>query len=131
VDPFDYLANLNWTHTFSANLINEAGISFDRVGGCGACQHCEVPPQLPGFGDGFSPPPFVQNDYRWRDVLQVNKGKHNIKSGLDIFRDQENDLFSGSQQRPFYGFQDCLNKAVEHLERARMLDPTRNRLIRT
>jgi hypothetical protein len=100
--------NLDWTHTFSPNMINDAAFGVTRISGLGVCQHCEVPPigiaSMTGFGTGFAPAEFLQNDFHWRDVLSFNHGKHAWKAGLEIFRDQENDLFSGPQLRVSYNF---------------------------
>ena len=114
-DPIETFVNLNWTHSISGTTINEAAIGFIRNGSGGACNHCEVPvinvANLPTYGNGFAPAVFVQNDYHWRDLLGMTRGKHTLKAGADIFRDQENDLFSGSQQRPSYGFADVFDFA--------------------
>ena len=59
---------------------------------------------IASFGDGFAPAEFIQNDFQWRDMLSWNHGKHAMKFGFDIFRDQENDLFDGPTQRPGYVF---------------------------
>lgn len=104
-------ANLDWTHTFSPNLLNDAAFGVTRISGLGVCNNCQVPPinigatsAFTGFGTGFAPAEFLQNDFHWRDVLSYNRGKHAWKAGLEIFRDQENDLFSGPQLRPSYSF---------------------------
>ena len=104
-------ANLDWTHTFSPNLLNDAAFGITRISGLGVCQNCQVPPiniaaspATVGFGTGFAPAEFLQNDFHWRDVLSYNHGKHAWRAGLEIFRDQENDLFSGPQLRPGYNF---------------------------
>ena len=101
-------ANLDWTHTFSPSLLNDAAFGVTRISGLGVCTHCEVPPigiaAMSGFGIGFAPAEFLQNDFHWRDVLSYNRGKHSWKAGLEVFRDQENDLFSGPQLRPSYNF---------------------------
>ena len=103
-------ANLDWTHTFSPSLLNDAAFGVTRISGLGVCNHCEIPPigvddlANAGFGTGFAPAEFLQNDFHWRDVLSYNRGKHAWKAGLEVFRDQENDLFSGPQLRPSYNF---------------------------
>ena len=105
-------ANLNWTHTFSPTMINEAAMGVTRISGFGSCQNCQVPSMFNtglatfGTGSGFAPAKFIQNDFEWRDVLSFNHGRHAWKAGADIFRDQENDLFSGPTQRPGYVFFD-------------------------
>lgn len=105
--------NVDWTHTFSANLVNDAAMGFTRISGLGSCSHCEVPSislnfssGLADFGTGFAPAEFIQNDFHWRDVLSFTHGRHQLKAGFDIFRDQENDLFSGPTQRPGFLFLD-------------------------
>lgn len=106
-------SNLDWTHTFSPNLLNDAAFGVTRISGLGVCSNCQVPPinittnpsnPETGFGTGFAPAEFLQNDFHWRDVLSYNHGKHAWKGGFEIFRDQENDLFSGPQLRPSYTF---------------------------
>jgi hypothetical protein len=100
--------NVDWTHTFSPTIVNDAAMGITRISGLGTCTQCQVPPisglEITGFGDGFAPAEFIQNDFQWRDVLSVNHGRHAMKFGFDIFRDQENDLFDGPTQRPGYGF---------------------------
>jgi carboxypeptidase family protein/TonB-dependent receptor-like protein len=122
--PITYYANVNWTHTFSPAMLNEAAIGFTRFQGGQECSHCEIPPigtgnglgstDVPGgFGNGFAPALFIQNDWNWRDVLSVNRGAHALKVGVEIFRDQENDLFSGPQQRPGYEFLNIFDFAAD------------------
>lgn len=103
----DYAA-LNWTHTFSPTIVNEAAIGFTRNQGFEPCANCRVPGMfivgLQGFGDFWGPGLFVQNDFHWRDLVAFNRGKHALKAGLDIYRDQDNAPFSGPVLRPFFGF---------------------------
>jgi hypothetical protein len=100
--------NLDWTHTFSPTLVNDAAMGVTRISGLGVCTQCQVPSisgmGITAFGDGFAPAEFIQNDFQWRDLLSWNRGRHAMKFGFDIFRDQENDLFSGPTQRPGYVF---------------------------
>lgn len=100
--------NLDWTHTFSPSLVNDASMGITRISGLGSCANCQVPSisgmGIAAFGNGFSPAKFIQNDFEWRDVISFNRGKHAWKAGFDIFRDQENDLFDGPTQRPGYVF---------------------------
>lgn len=109
-------ANLDWTHTFSATLVNDAAMGVTRISGLGSCSNCQVPgifnTGLADFGDGFSPAEFIQNDFEWRDLISYNHGKHAMKFGTDIFRDQENDLFDGPTQRPGYVFLDTNVPAI-------------------
>jgi hypothetical protein len=101
-------ANLDWTHTFSPTVVNDAAVGVTRISGLGTCVNCDVPSifgmGIASFGNGFAPAEFIQNDFEWRDLLSWNRGKHAMKFGFDIFRDQENDLFDGPTQRPGYSF---------------------------
>jgi hypothetical protein len=118
-EPLTYYANVNWTHTFSSTVVNEAAVGFTRFQGGQQCSHCEVPTigtgggLQEGFGNGFAPALFIQNDWNWRDVLSVNRGNHSLKAGVEIFRDQENDQFSGPQQRPNYDFRNLFDFAAD------------------
>src|SRR5262245_46797247 len=119
--PLTYYANVNWTHTFSPSILNEAALGFTRFRGNQDCSFCQVPPIAApglqeGFGNGFSPAVFIQNDWNWRDVLSINRGKHSLKMGAEIFRDQENDQFSGPQQRPGYGFRNLFDFAADRVQ---------------
>jgi hypothetical protein len=119
--PLTYYGSVNWTHTFNPRMINEAAVGFTRFTGNQDCSHCEVPPigtgggLAEGFGNGFAPAVFIQNDWTWRDVLSINRGAHSLKAGVEIFRDQENDLFSGPQQRPGYDFLNLFDFAADNV----------------
>ncbi len=103
-------SNVDYTHVFSPILLNEAAIGYTRISGNGTCENCQVPPinlgnaNFANFGNGFAPAVFLQNDFHWRDVLSINHGKHSVKVGVEAFRDQENDSFTGPQLRPTYTF---------------------------
>jgi outer membrane receptor protein involved in Fe transport/opacity protein-like surface antigen len=100
--------NLDWTRTISPTIVNEAAMGVTRISGLGTCNQCQVPVisgmHIAAFGDGFAPAQFIQNDFQWRDLLSVNHGRHAMKFGVDIFRDQDNQLFDGPTQRPGYNF---------------------------
>lgn len=119
--PLTYYANVNWTHTFNPSMINEAAVGFTRFTGNQDCSFCQVPTigtgggLTEGFGNGFAPAVFIQNDWTWRDVISINRGKHAVKAGVEIFRDQENDLFSGPQQRPGYEFLNIFDFAADRV----------------
>src|SRR5262245_34297404 len=119
--PLTYYANVNWTHTFSSTVVNEAAVGFTRFTGNQDCSFCQVPPigapgLQEGFGNGFSPAVFIQNDWNWRYVLSINRGKHSLKMGAEISRDQENDQFSGPQQRPGYNFRNLFDFAADRAQ---------------
>lgn len=101
-------ASLDYTHVFSPNILNDMAIGYTRIAGFGFCTECQVPmisiSGTSGYGNGFAPAGFLQNDFHWREVLSINHGRHSIRLGTDIFRDQENDDFTGPQLRVNYNF---------------------------
>jgi hypothetical protein len=103
----DY-GNVNYTHTFSPTLINEAAFGMTRNYGASPLNHPSVPSisvtGMSGFGSGWGPAGFVQNDFHWRDLASYNRGSHAFKAGLDIYRDQDNAPFTGPTLRPSFQF---------------------------
>jgi len=77
--------NGNYTHLFSANILNEASWSGTRAWGTDPVRHGEVPlinvPGIASYGTGFSDATFIQNNQNWKDVLSINHGSHSFKTG--------------------------------------------------
>jgi hypothetical protein len=77
--------NVNWTHIFSPNILNEASWSGTRAWGTAPVSHGEVPEidvtGIAGYGTGFSDAIFIQNNQAWHDVLTINQGTHSFKMG--------------------------------------------------
>ena len=76
---------VNYTHVFSPTILNEAAMGYTRTSVIIPCKYCDLLPVNiggigPGFGDGFSPVGFAQNDYHLRDMLSITRGKHAIKT---------------------------------------------------
>lgn len=111
-------ANVNETHIFSPNVINEMGGSWTRAFGETTCTPCEIPGinvvGLQGFGlPGWEPGTFIQNIYEWRDVLSFNKGSHSLKIGGNIQHNQDYDNFGLFLLRPIYSFNSVLDFAAD------------------
>ncbi len=77
--------NGNYTHIFSATILNEASWSGTRAWGTDPVSHGEVPlinvPGISSYGTGFSDATFIQNNQNWKDVLSINRGAHTFKTG--------------------------------------------------
>ena len=110
--PADFV-NINWTHTFSPRLLNQAGASVVRPQGA----FKPVPAlQIPyvnvngasGFA-GWGPGNFVQTTVGWRDVMTAIIGRHTLKFGADFMNTRENDQQSGAFGRPTYNFNSLLD----------------------
>src|SRR4029077_1413605 len=112
----DY-ANLNFTHVFSPTLVNEAAMGFTLDYGASPVAHPSVPAinvtGMSGFGAGWGPAGFVQNDFHWRDMVSYNRGSQSFKFGFDIYRDQDNAPFTGPLYRPTFNFQNAFDFAID------------------
>jgi outer membrane receptor protein involved in Fe transport len=84
---------VNYTHVFSASMLNEAAFGYTRTSVKIPCKYCDLLPTningIVGFGDGFSPVGFAQNDFHWRDMLSLTRGKHALKMGFEWFHNQD------------------------------------------
>ncbi len=98
----------NWTRTFTPTLLNEFGVSGNRVlgeDGMGA------PWRIPsigiqgsqGLGNGFGGT-FVQNNWNWREVVTWVKGNHTLKMGFTYFWGNDYALFEVANSRPTFTF---------------------------
>jgi hypothetical protein len=112
----DY-ANLTWIHAFSSTFNNAAAMGFTRNFGASPLNHPSVPAiaitGMTGFGGGWGPAGFAQNDFHWRDLATLNRGSHTFKAGFDIFRDQDNAPFTGPTLRPSFQFANVFDFAAD------------------
>ena len=57
------------------------------------CKDCNLLPTgvngIVGFGDGFAPVGFAQNDFHWRDMVSIVHGKHALKTGAEWFHNED------------------------------------------
>ena len=113
-----WYAAIDWTHTFSARIVNEmsfGGTHNDLSIGCKICNVPQINPgPLPSFGDsGFAPITFAQADLHWRDVVSLSEGKHTIKAGLEIFENQDFATFTNWNSRPSFNFNNVFQFAAD------------------
>lgn len=110
-------ANLSYTHTFSPTFVNTIAGAFTRNYGASPLNHPSIPAinitGMSGFGGGWGPAGFVQNDFHWRDLASFNRGSHAFKAGFDIYRDQDNAPFTGPTLRPSFQFADVFAFAAD------------------
>jgi len=105
--------NVDWTHTFSPNLLNEAGANVIRpYGQNGASPAFAVPninvTGLQGFGN-WGPGNFTQTTVGWRDVMTATVKTHTLKFGFEQLNIRENDAQGGAFDRPTYNFSSLLD----------------------
>ena len=104
-------AGLDWTRTFSPNLVNEARLNFYRLvlqfGGnsigntvptennlADALASVAVPPGYAGFGfaNGF-PDGRITNSYQLQDNLSWTHGRHTVKAGTNLTYQRSPNIF--------------------------------------
>ncbi len=111
--PYEQRANqpaLAETHLFSPRVVNEFRFGLDR-------SRLSVPtpgaPGIPWIGDasneawyfgGDSPVFFTENVFAYSDVVNLSRGAHSMKAGVEFRRNQENSEFdAGRASYYFYG----------------------------
>ena len=105
--------NVDWTHTFSPRLLNEAGANIIRpYGQNGASPAFQVPnvnvTGIAGFGN-WGPGNFTQTTVGWRDVMTATVKTHTLKFGFEQLNIRENDAQGGAFDRPTFNFDSILD----------------------
>lgn len=106
--------NINWTHTFNSNIVNQTGVNLIRPYGSNLTQKATsgIPyvnvNNLAGFGS-WAPGNFTQSTYGWRDVLTATVRTHSLKFGADLFNVREVDHQQGAFTRPTFNFNNLLD----------------------
>jgi hypothetical protein len=112
---------VNWTHAFSPSFLNEASFSVVRAGGY-------YPPapgdagnlpnvNITGISTGFNQAGyyrFQHNNYIMHDGVSWIHGKHQLKIGADIDR-QQGYAVQSNNARPTFGFSNILDFAQDQV----------------
>jgi hypothetical protein len=105
--------NVDWTHTFSPTLLNDAGINLIRPYGADLPVASAAIPIINVTGlQGFSnwgPGNFTQQTLGWHDIMTATIKRHTLKVGFEQFNIRENDQQSGAFTRPTYNFNNLLD----------------------
>ncbi len=106
--------NVDWTHTFSSHLLNEAGANMIRPYGQNGGRPAFVIPFVNVTGmSGFSnwgPGNFSQTTVGWRDILTDTVRTHTLRFGLEQDNIREADeQQTGAGARPTYNFNSLLD----------------------
>jgi Carboxypeptidase regulatory-like domain len=112
--------NINHTHIFSPNLLNEMAVGATRAYGEAPLAHGEIPlievPGISAYGTGFSDATFIQNNFEWRDMMSYNRGSHSFKFGARYAKD---DAWKGGAKfanvftRPRFNFNNLFDFALD------------------
>ncbi|MBS1803466.1 MAG: TonB-dependent receptor [Acidobacteria bacterium] len=113
-------AKVDWTHAFSASLMNEAGVTLVRaVGSNPGTAHNKALPNVnvsgvAGFNQWGSAG-WVHENFNWHDVLTSTHGKHTVTAGVDFDRHHDDDKFTSAVLRPTFGFGNIMDFAQDGL----------------
>ena len=116
---WQWALQVNWTHTFSPNTINEVIYAQNRIEGkLGETGDFTIPGisvtgQNVGYGVGFAQGDFIQHNYHWRDVLTHVRGAHVLKVGYDGWFGDDVEPFEGPWSHPAFNFDNLLQLAQD------------------
>jgi hypothetical protein len=110
--------NVDWTHTFSPRLLNDAGANMIRPYGQNggnatfAIPGVTIGSGVSGFG-GWGPGNFTQTTIAWRDVMTETVKSHTLKFGFEQDNIREYDSQQPGNDRPSYTFENLLDFVQE------------------
>ncbi len=113
---------IDYTHTFNANLLLEGAFAFASVGGAnGQDADLKVPvinlsdgAQGFGVGGGWGPGEYRGPNYNWRAVLSWVHGPHTFKFGYDGDRGIEHGDFTPDNVIPNFTFNSIFDLVQDH-----------------
>jgi len=116
---------VDYTHTFNANLLLEGAFAFASVGGANgqpvAGQNLSVPwinvnDGSTGYniGGGWGPGEYRGPNYNWRAVLSWVRGAHTFKFGYQGDHAIEHGDFSGYNTRPIFTFNNLFDLVLDN-----------------
>ncbi len=111
----NWYAQANWTHTFSPNLLNEAGFAANSIGGANGQGGQDNVPQINvtgqnlGFTSSWGPGEYRAHNYNWREVLSWVRGAHTLKFGTSGTHAVEFGNFTPVNNRPTFAFNNLLD----------------------
>jgi hypothetical protein len=113
-----WFAAVNYTHVFSPSVVNEDAFGYTRTSVDIPCKNCALLPTgvngILGFGDGFAPVGFAQNDFHWRDMVSIVHGKHALKTGFEWFHNEDYAPFTVPDNRQQgWGFDNIFDFAAD------------------
>jgi hypothetical protein len=106
---------VNETHTFTPKILNEGMFGFLKVEGYNnlsgpfSVPQISITGQSSNIGVGFADGGFVQDNYRWRDVLTAVHGRHEFKVGYEGWHGDDLAYFATSYSNPSFTFNNLLD----------------------
>src|ERR1700722_13525081 len=113
-----FYAKLDYTHTFSPTLLNDAGFTVVRAVGSnpGTANNRDLPDVNISGAAGFNqwgPAGWVHENFNWHDVLTWTHGRHTFSGGIDVDRHHDDDNFTAAVLRPTFGFANLIDFAQD------------------
>ncbi|MGB9458260.1 MAG: TonB-dependent receptor [Bryobacteraceae bacterium] len=111
----NWYAQANWTHTFSATLLNEMGFAANQVQGSNGIGGTDNVPQITvtgqslGFNSSWGPGTYGDHNYNWREVLSWVRGAHTLKFGANGTHAVEYGDFSPVNNFPSFTFDNLID----------------------
>jgi len=118
---YQWAIQVNETHTFSPNTINEAEFAADRIEGIEPATGLFDVPIVnvtgvgAGYGDGFATGDFIQHNYHWRDMLTHLVGTHDFQAGIEGLFGDDIEVFNGPYDQPTFAFNNLLDLAQDNV----------------
>jgi hypothetical protein len=106
---------VNWTHTFSSTLVNEAAAGMTYVDGTNVVSgpfhipEIGINQQSRGIGVGWGPGTFAQHNYNWKDVLNLVRGSHTLRFGVQGYQGDDGAFWQRLSSRPTFAFNNLLD----------------------
>ncbi len=112
---YTFSLQVNETHTFSPNMLNEAVFGYNRIEGISPKSGLFTVPIVSvnllgtGWGNGFADGDYIQHSYHWRDVLTRVVGSHSFKAGFEAWRGDDIALFAGAYGQASFYYQSMID----------------------
>ena len=112
---------VNETHTFTPNTVNETAFAFLKVEGTNSKTGDFTVPSINvnginGFGVGFAQGNFIQHSYHWRDVLTHIQGSHTLRFGYDGWHGDDTALFAPVHTQPNFQFNNLIDLVAGNVQ---------------
>jgi Carboxypeptidase regulatory-like domain len=116
-----FAVQVNESHTFSANTLNQASFAAIRVQGKQPAEGLFMVPAVnvtgigQGIGSGFAQGDFIQHNYHWRDVLTHVYRSHNLSAGYEGLLGDDVEPQNGPYDQPTFQFNGLLQLAQNNI----------------
>lgn len=114
-----FAVQVNESHTFSPNTLNQASFAAIRVEGNQPAQGLFSVPYVSvtgigvPIGAGFAQGDFIQHNYHWRDVLTHVYKTHNLSAGYEGLMGDDVEPQNGPYDQPNFAFNGLLDLAQD------------------